>query len=191
MSCKVQRKALLIARDVGEGSAGVVVWALGTESDATGHLRVGPDLALEGFDLENLVLEEHLVFFNGFPNAHILAVERGHSSLLASLHLLLGLCLVIGVVRVQVAIVVVVLTGVDSLLDFVAFFLLLLGQLEVKPLLLLLFFDLGHECTPRELDRDCTFVDNLEVLVTEESNTGGVCVDVLLGQIHVVVVGLA
>lgn len=191
LSRKVQRKTLLIASDVSEGSARVVVGALWAESDTTGHLRVGPDLALERLDLENLVLEEHLVFLNGFPDAHVLAVERGDGSLLASLHLLLGLCLVVGVVRVQVAIVVVVLAGVDSLFDFVAFFLLLLGQLEVKPLLLLLLFDLRHECTPRELNRDCTFVDDLEVLVTEERNAGRVRVDVLLGQIHVVVVGFA
>jgi len=98
LACEVQRKALLIACDVGEGSARVVVGSLWTESDAACHLRIGPDLALEGLDLEDLVLEEHLVFLNGFPDAHVLAVERGDGSLLASLHLLLSLRLVVGVV---------------------------------------------------------------------------------------------
>ena len=60
---EVQRQALLVAGDIGEGRAGVVVGTLRTERDTAGHLRVRPNLALERLDLEDLVLEEHFVLW--------------------------------------------------------------------------------------------------------------------------------
>ena len=136
-------------------------------------------------------MEEHFVLLDGLPDAHVLAVESGHSSLLASLELSLGLGSVIGVVAVKVTVVVFVLAGVDGLLDLVALFLLLLGELQVQPLLFLLLFDLCHERTPREFDRHGALVHYLVVLVGEECDGGRLGVDVALGEVDVVVVGLA
>lgn len=72
-----------------------MVGALGTEGHTAGHFCVRPNFTLKRLNLENLVLEEHLVLFYGFPDAHILAIESGHSPLLAPLHLLLGLCFIV------------------------------------------------------------------------------------------------
>ncbi len=72
-----------------------MVGALGTESHTAGHFCVWPNFTLERLNLENLVLEEHLVLFHSLPDAHILAIESGHSPLLAPLHLLLSLSLVV------------------------------------------------------------------------------------------------
>ncbi len=72
-----------------------MVGALRTEGHTASHFCVWPNFTLKRLNLEKLVLEEHLVLFYGFPDAHILAVESGHSPLLTPLHLLLGLGLVI------------------------------------------------------------------------------------------------
>ena len=42
-----------------------MVRTLRTERHAARHFRVRPDLALERLDLEDLVLEEHLVLVDG------------------------------------------------------------------------------------------------------------------------------
>ena len=85
----------------------------------------------------------------------------------ASLELGLGLGGVIGVVTIQVAVIFIVLAGLNCLLDFIALFLLFLGELEVKTLLFGLFFKLGSEGPPRELDGHGALVDNFKVLVRE------------------------
>ncbi len=141
--------------------------------------------------MEDLVLEEHLVLLDGLPDAHVLAVEGGHGALLAPLELGLGLGGVVGVVTVKVAIVVLVLTSVNGLLDLLTLFLLLLRKLLVQQLLFLLLLYLGHECTPRELDGHGALVDDLKVLVREEGDGGRLGVDVAFAQIDVVVVSLA
>ena len=125
-----------------------MIGALRAESDTARHLSVGPDLALKRLNLENLVLEQHFVLLNSLSDAHILAVEGRNGALLAPLELGLGLGGVVGIVTVQVAVIFVVLAGLDSLLDFIALFLLLLGKLEVKPLLFGLLFELGGEGPP-------------------------------------------
>ena len=137
LTSEVKCKALLVASNVGKCRAGVVVWTLWAEGYTTGHLRVRPNLTLKGLNLENLVLEEHLVLLDGLSDAHVLAVEGSDSSLLASVLLGLGLGGVIGVVAIQVAILIVVLASVDSLLDFFSLLLLFLAELQVEPLLFL------------------------------------------------------
>lgn len=75
-----------------------MVGALGTESHTAGHLCVGPNFALKRLNLENFVLEKHLVLFDCLSDAHVFAIKRGNGSLLAPLHLLLGLSLIIRVI---------------------------------------------------------------------------------------------
>ena len=98
LASEVERKALLVASDVGKGCAAVVVGALGAEGHTASHLRVRPDFSFKRFDLENFILEEHFVLLNGLSDAHILAIESGHGPLLASFELRLGLCGVVGVI---------------------------------------------------------------------------------------------
>ena len=92
---QVQGQSLLVARHIGEGSARVVIGALGSERHTAGHLRVGPDLAFKRLNLEDFVLEEHLVLLDGFPDAHVLAAKGGDGTLFASVHFRLRLrCIV-------------------------------------------------------------------------------------------------
>lgn len=114
-----------------------MVGTLWAESHTTGHLGVWPDFTFKRLNLENLVLEEHLVLLDSLSDAHVLAVEGSDSSLLASIKLGLGLSGVIGVVTVEVAVLVVVLASVDRLLDFFSLLLLFLAELQVEPLLFL------------------------------------------------------
>jgi hypothetical protein len=190
LTSEVERETLLIASHVGESRARVVVGALWAERHAAGHFRVWPDLALEGLNLEDFVLEQHFVLLNSFPDAHVFAVESGDGALLAPLEFRLSLGGIVGIVTVEVAVVFVVLACLDGLLNLVAFFLLFLGELEVKPLLLGLLFHLSGEGPPRELDGHGAFVDDLEVLMGEEGDARGLCVDVALRQVHVVVMRL-
>ena len=83
------------------------------------------------------------------------------------------------------------MAGIDCLLNFVAFFSLFLGELQIESLLLLLFFDLGHEGPPREFNGHGALVHDLKVLMAEQCDRGWVRVDVLLRQIDIVVVGLS
>lgn len=124
---EVKGEALLVARHIGEGRAGVVVRALGSEGHTAGHLCVGPDFALQRLDLEDLILEEHLVFVDGVADGHVLAVQGRYCPLLASLHLGLLFGFVVGVITVELAVFFVVFTGLNGLLDLVSLFLLLLG----------------------------------------------------------------
>ena len=111
--------------------------------------------------------------------------------MLAALQLGLLLSLVVTVIAIKVAIFLFFFASFDSMLDLFALFLLLLGQLQVETLLLLLLFDLRREGSPGEFDRDGAFVHDLVVLVAEEGDGGGLSVDVALGEVDVVVVGLA
>ena len=110
--------------------------------------------------------------------------------MLASLELGLSLGGVIGVVTVQVAVILIILAGLNCLLDLIALFLLFLGKLEVKPLLFGLFFKLGGEGPPRELDGHGALVDNFKVLMREQSDARRFSVDVALGEVNVVVMRL-
>lgn len=141
--------------------------------------------------MEDLVLEEHLVLVDGASDRHVLAVEGRDCSLLASLELGRLFGVVIRVVTIEVAIVFVVLASLNGLLDFVALFLLLLGELLVKTLLFLLLLDLGGKGPPGELDRYRTLVHDLIVLMGEKRDGSWLGVDVALGKVDVVVVGFA
>ena len=189
LASEIKSEALLATGHVGEGCARVVVGTLGAECHTAGHLGVRPDFAFERLYLEDLVLEEHLVLLNGLTDAQILAIERGYGALLAPLKLGLRLGGVIGVIAIQLAVFVVILAGIDGLLDLVALLLLFLAELKVKPLLFLLFFHLGGEGPPGELNRHGTLVHNLVVLVAKERDGGGFGMDVALGEVDVVVVG--
>jgi len=165
LASEVEREALLVAGHISEGCARIVVWTLRTEGHTARHLGVGPDFAFKRLNLENLVLKQHFVLLNCLPDAHILAVESGYSTLLASVLLSLGLGGVIGVVTVKVAVIVVIFASVNRLLNFFTLLLFFLAELEIEALLFLRFFDLSGECAPREFDGNRTFVHDLVVLV--------------------------
>lgn len=98
MASQVQREAVLVAGHVTEGRARVVVRTLWAERDAASHLGVGPDLAFEWLNLEDLVLEEHLVFVDGLLDGPVLASEGCDCLLLLANLALLELHIVIGVI---------------------------------------------------------------------------------------------
>jgi len=85
----------LRAGGVAEGGAGVLVGTLGTEGHAASHFGVGPNLALERLNLEDFVLEQHLVFSYSFLDGLVLAGQGTDGFLLASL--VLGLELLVTV----------------------------------------------------------------------------------------------
>ena len=106
-----------------------MIGSLWTEGHTAGHLGVGPDFALKRLNLEDFVLEEHLVLLDGLPDAHVLAAKSGHGALLSPLKLGLRLCSVVRVITVKVTFVLVVLASLNGLLNLVALFLLLLREL--------------------------------------------------------------
>ena len=67
---------------------------------------------------------------------------------------------------------VIVLAGVNGLLDFFSLLLFLLAQLQVEPLLFLRLLHFGGESAPREFNGDGGLVDDLVVLVAEERDGG-------------------
>lgn len=75
-----------------------MVRTLGSKGYTAGHLRVGPDLAFKWFDLENFVLEQHLVFINRLFDRCILAGQSRQDLLLFALTALLQFKLVVGVI---------------------------------------------------------------------------------------------
>lgn len=97
----VQGKPLLRAGGVAESGARVVVWALRLEGHAAGDLSVWPDLALEGLDGENLILEEHWVVLNCLSDTLVLPLECGDSLLLSTLLLGLQFGLIVRVITVE------------------------------------------------------------------------------------------
>ena len=106
-----------------------MIGSLWSEGHTAGHLSVGPDFTLKRLNLEDFVLEEHLVLLDGLPDAHVLAAESGHGALLSPLKLGLRLCSVVRVITVKVTLVLVVLASLNGLLNLVALFLLLLREL--------------------------------------------------------------
>ena len=189
LPCEIEGKSLLVAGHVGKGCARVMVGALWAEGHAAGHLSVGPNFSFEWLNLEDLVLEEHFIFFNCLSNGGVFPGQGRDCSLLFALLLGVELALVVGVVGVETLVLTLVFSLLDGLLNFFFFLLLLLAQLQVESGLLCLFLGLSGKCPPRKLDWDSTFVDDLVVLVRVERDGRGIGVYVALGEVDVVVVG--
>lgn len=166
MTSQVECKPVLVAGHVAECGARVVVRTLRTERHAARHFGVWPDLAFEWFDLEYLVLEEHLVFIDGLLDGGILARQGGEDLRLLALAALLHFNCVVRVVGVETLVIVIAL--LQGLVDVVALFDLFGRQLLVESL----FFDLLlHFCgkgAPGKLNGHSALVHDLKVLVGEQ-----------------------
>lgn len=78
-----------------------MIRTLRPEGDTAGDLGVGPDLTLKRLNCEDLILEQHWVVINSFPDALILPLERGDGLLLVSLSFELHFILIVGVITVK------------------------------------------------------------------------------------------
>ena len=87
LACHVQGQSLFRASGVAESCARIVVGTLRLEGHAARDLCVWPYLALEWFDGEDLILEEHWVIVHSFADALILSLESRNGLLLGPLSL--------------------------------------------------------------------------------------------------------
>jgi len=92
---EIEAEALLGAGSVAEGSAGILIWPLGTEGHTTCHFGVGPDFAFQRFNLENFVLEQHFIVINSLLYGLVLAGQSVKSLLLSTVELVLELVVVV------------------------------------------------------------------------------------------------
>jgi len=79
---EIEAEALLGAGSVAEGSAGILIWPLGTEGHTTCHFGVWPNFAFKRFNLENFVLEQHFVVINRLLDGLVLAGQSVQGLLL-------------------------------------------------------------------------------------------------------------
>lgn len=61
-----------------------MVGALWSEGHAAGDLGVGPNLSLEGFNGEDLILEEHGVVIDGLLDGLVFSCQGGHRPILTA-----------------------------------------------------------------------------------------------------------
>ena len=70
-------------------------WLIWFERNAARDFCVGPDLALEGLDVKDVVLEEHWVFINRLPDTFKFARQSCNGFLLSAFSLLIKFVFVV------------------------------------------------------------------------------------------------
>jgi hypothetical protein len=84
-SFKFEGKPFFGAGDVAESDAFISIGLSRAEGHSNGNLAVGPDLSNQGFNFEDVILEQKEIVFNSLPDRLILSSKSKFSTLFLAL----------------------------------------------------------------------------------------------------------